>query len=163
VSNDATNSVDGNCVSCAVNLAAVSRRDFVAFATLSAVAATLTACGGGGGDGGSTGPINPGVGTITVRLADFAGLATTGKAVKVQNSPPIAMIRATSGLVAYSLSCTHTGTTVDINADSSLTCPNHGARFTAEGIWTGGQRATNLVRLPVTLDSGGSTATITLG
>jgi Rieske Fe-S protein len=152
------------CSGCAVNSAreTVSRRDFVSIATLSAIAATLTACGSGGGDD-VTGPVPPGVGEVTVRLSDFPGLAPMGGIAKVRNSPPIAMARTTTGLIAFSLSCTHQGTTVVIDTDGSIFCPNHGAEFTSQGIWKGGERTRNLVRLPVVVDAGGTNATVTLG
>ncbi len=151
------------CSGCAVGSArtAVSRRDFVSMATLSAVAVTLAACGGGGDD--VTGPVPPGVGEVTVRLADFPALAAMGGIAKVRNSPPVAMTRTASGFIAFSMSCTHQGTTVTINTDGSIFCSNHGAEFTSQGVWTGGQRTRNLVRLPVVVDSGGTNATITLG
>ena len=149
------------CAGCAVRGATVSRRDFVSAATMSAVAIALTACGGG--DDESSGPTSPGTGQINVTLSSFPVLATVGATVKVRNSPPVALARTSTGLVAFSLSCTHQGTTVNIGTDFSIVCPNHGARFTAAGVWTGGQPTSNLVRLPVTLDGAGTTATITLG
>lgn len=89
------------CSGCVVQSASakVSRRDFVSMATLSAVAVTLAACGGGGGDD-VTGPIPPGVGEVTVRVTDFPALATMGGIAKVRNSPPVAMTRTSTGLVA---------------------------------------------------------------
>ncbi len=152
------------CSGCAVQTAkeTVSRRDFVSIATLSAIAVTLSACGGGGGDP-VTGPIPPGVGEVTIRLADFPALAASGGFAKVRNSPPVAMTRTANGLIAYSMSCTHQGTTVVFNTNGTIFCPNHGAEFSKEGVRTGGQQTSNLVRLPVTVDSGGINATITLG
>lgn len=133
-------------------------------ATLSAVALTLSACGGAaGGDDDITGPIPPGVGEVTVRVSDFPTLAAVGGIAKVRNSPAVAMTRTSTGYVAFSMSCTHQGTTVVINDDGTIFCPNHGAEFTSAGVWTGGQSTRNLVRLPVALDSGGVNATITLG
>lgn len=152
------------CSGCAVSSAAatVSRRDFVSMATLSAVAVTLAACGSGEA-GGTTGPIPPGVGEVTVRVADFPTLAAMGGIAKVRNSPPVALTRTSSGLVAFSMSCTHQGTTVVIDTDGSIFCPNHGAEFTSQGVWRGGQKTSSLVRLPVVVDAAGTNATITLG
>jgi cytochrome b6-f complex iron-sulfur subunit len=141
----------------------VSRREFLSAATMSAVALTLAACGSGGGDDDVTGPVPPGVGEITVRVADFPALASVGGVARVRSSPPVALTRTATGLVAFSLSCTHQGTTVLINSNNTLQCPNHGAEFTSAGVWTGGQRTGNLVRLPVTADATGANATITLG
>ena len=39
-------------------------------------------------------------------------------------------------------------------------CPNHGARFDAQGRWTGGQRASDLVEYGVTLDALAGTLTV---
>ena len=151
------------CNTCAVSESSVTRREFVSMATLSAVAIALSACGGNAADDGSTGPVPPGTGTFTVRPADYPSLATMGAAVKVRNSPPVALAKTSGGLVAFSLSCPHQGTTVVIDSDFTMFCPNHGAMFTASGVWTGGQRTSSLVRLPVSLDAAGTTATITLG
>ena len=150
------------CASCAVRDSAVSRRDFVSMATLSAVAIALTACGASAGDD-ATGPGATGTGTFTVKPADYPALATVGGTVKVRNSPPVALAKTPGGLVAFSLSCPHQGTTVVIDNDFTMFCPNHGAMFNAAGGWIGGQRTSGLVRLPVALDTAGSVATITLG
>jgi Rieske Fe-S protein len=150
-----------SCAGCVVREQNVTRRDFVSMATMSAVALALTACGGDADDG-STGPIDPGTGTFTAKPADYPALATVGGTVKIRNSPPVALARTSGGLVAFSLSCPHQGTTVVIDSDFTIFCPNHGAQFTAAGVWTGGQRTSSLVRLPVAVDTAG-TATITLG
>ena len=151
------------CGTCAVRENALTRRDFVSLATMSAVSLALAACGAGAIGDDSTGPVSTGVGTFTVRPGDFPALATVGGTVKVRNAPPVALARTASGLVAFSLSCTHQGTTTVIDSDFTIFCPNHGAQFTAAGVWTGGQRTSSLIRLPVELDAGGTTATITLG
>ncbi len=149
------------CAGCAVRENAVTRRDFVSMATMSAVALALAACGGA--EDGGTGPVPPGTGTFAIKPADFPALATVGGTVKVRNSPPVAVSRTASGLVAFSLSCTHQGTTTVIDPDFTIFCPNHGAMFTSAGVWTGGQKTSSLVRLPLALDGAGTTATITLG
>ncbi len=151
---------DKACAGCAVRENSVTRRDFVSMATMSAVALALAACGEGKDDGG-TGPVS--TGTFTIKPADFAALATVGGTVKVRNSPPVAVSKTASGLVAFSLSCTHQGTTTVIDSDFTIFCSNHGAMFTSAGVWTGGQKTSNLVRLPIALDAAGTTATITLG
>jgi cytochrome b6-f complex iron-sulfur subunit len=151
-----------SCAGCAVRENAVSRRDFVSMATLSAVAVALTACGGSASDG-STGPGTGGTGTFTVNPGDYPALATVGGTVKVRNSPPVALAKTSGGLVAFSLSCPHQGTTVVIDPDFTMFCPNHGAMFSAAGVWKGGQKTSSLVRLPISLDAAGTTATVTLG
>lgn len=145
------------CAGCSIRGAAVSRRDFVSIATMSAVAVALTACGGGDGT------TAPATGDIAITLATYPELATVGSVAKVRNSPPVALARTASGLVAFSMACTHQGTPVVIDSDKTIFCPNHGATFTYAGVWTGGERTSSLVRLPVSVDAAGSMATITLG
>ena len=150
------------CGGCAVG-DALTRRDFLSMAAVSAAAIALAGCGGGSDTPtGTTG----GVGTVQITLADYPQLATVGATAKVRNSPPVAISRVaagSAGLVAFSLSCTHQSTLTNINTDFSITCPNHGAQFTSAGVWRGGQPTTNLVRLPITVDSGNAIATVTLG
>ena len=134
-------------------------------AATSAAAVALAGCGGTS-EGATTGPVPPGVGEINITLGDFPGLANVGATVKVRNSPPVAISRiaaGSAGLVAFSLSCTHQGTTTNINSDFTITCPNHGARYNSAGVWTGGQITRSLVRLPVRVDDANGVATVTLG
>jgi Rieske Fe-S protein len=160
--------VDQNdCTGCVLATATVSRRDFVSQATMAAIALALTACGGGGGDGPSSPaastPKPPVISTpLVVTLANFPALASVGGVERVSSQPPIAMARTSAGLVAYSLECTHAGTTVNINANRTLKCPNHGAEFAFDGTWTGGEQQTSsLFSLKVTVDAAGATASIT--
>jgi nitrite reductase/ring-hydroxylating ferredoxin subunit len=154
---------ESTCTGCRVRTTDVSRRDFVSQAALAAIAISLTACGGDD-DIPTTGPIPPVAGTLAVTLASFPDLSVVGGVARVSGSPPVAMARTNSGLVAYSLSCTHTGTTVTVNANRTLRCPNHGAEFAFDGTWTGGtQRTTSLIRLPTVLNAESTVATITLG
>ena len=155
------------CTGCQVNASAMSRRGFVSAATLSAVAVALTACGGGG-DGTTTlgptppplGPTPPVSGQVVVTLSQYPALGTLGAAARVSVNPAVALARTPDGLVAYSLECTHQGSIVNIGSDYSIVCPNHGARFTSAGVWTGGQQTTNLRRLTVAVNQAGTTATI---
>ena len=154
------------CDVCAIARAGVSRREFVSQATLAAVAAVLAGCGGGGGDG-ALGPVAapkpPVISTpMIITLANFPALATVGGVAKVSSQPPIALARTAAGLVGYSLECTHAGTTVELRADFTLKCPNHGAEFAFDGAWTGGeQRTSSLFAVTVTPDASGATVAIT--
>lgn len=56
---------------------------------------------------------------------------------------------------AFSLVCPHKGTVVDPTNDGFL-CPNHGARFTREGTWVGGQPTVDLSPIAVTVDPDGT-------
>ncbi len=153
-----------SCGGCAISAAAVSRRDFVSQATLTAVALALAGCGGGGvgTTGPSTGQQPPVLsGPLVITLGNFPELARVGGAARVSSQPPIALARTTTGIVGYSLVCPHQGTVVDINNNFTLRCPNHGAEFSFDGMFTGGaQQTSSLVRLTVTPDAAGATVTI---
>jgi Rieske Fe-S protein len=96
-----------------------------------------------------------------ITLANFPALATVGGAARVSSQPPIALARTATGLVGYSLECTHAGTTVDLLGNFTLKCPNHGAEFAFDGTWTGGtQQTSSLFRVTVTPDATGATASI---
>jgi Rieske Fe-S protein len=141
----------------------ITRRDFMSAAMLSAVAATLAACGGGelsaadkllapsGTPTTTPAPTPSGNGTPTVganqfgvTVASYPALATAGGVAVVRTSPPIALARTASGFAAFSLRCTHEGTTVRVQSGNTLRCPNHGALFSSTGAWTGGYRTSSL-------------------
>ncbi len=155
--------------------AEVTRRHFVSVATLSAIALTLSACGGGelsaeerltalGPPTPTPSPTTPpttpptmppanppvGLNQIGVTIASFPSLLAVGGVAKVNSSPPVALARTATGFVAYSLRCPHAGTTVNLTGGTWV-CPNHKAQFSGTGTWTGGEtRTTNLVARMVT-------------
>jgi Rieske Fe-S protein len=154
------------CDTCARAAHAMSRRDFVSHATLAAVAAALTGCGGGGETGTTQPPVvqrPPVLATpLIITLANFPALANVGGVARVSSQPPLALARTSAGLVGFSLECTHAGTTVDLRQNSTFKCPNHGAEFAFDGTWTGGeQQTTSLFRVTVTPDATGATVAIT--
>lgn len=140
----------------------MNRRNFLSAATMSAVAALLAACGDG-----QIGPAAPAVASqangasLTVRLADYAALASNGGIARINGSAqPIAVARINATTYrALSLVCPHQGATVNVQASGFL-CPAHGARFSTDGTWIGGQQTTSLVVLPSTLDATAGTLTI---
>lgn len=145
-----------------------SRRRFVTGALLASVGAFLAACGDGniGGVTGTTGgttPPPPSGGPLVVTLANFAALSTNGGIARVDGntSRPIAVTRVNAATyLAFSMICPHAGfKPIDI-VGSGFECPNHGARFGADGSWTGGQRTTDLRQYTVVLDAGAGTLTI---
>ena len=153
------------CNECAGTATAISRRDFVTRSTVISVAALLCGCGDGA-DGGAAAPSAPGqpvpIATpIVVTLENFPVLAKVGGVARVSSQPPVALARTADGLVGFSLSCSHLSTTVNINDNFTLRCPNHGAEFAFDGTWTGGQQQTSsLFRVTVTLSTDGKQATI---
>ena len=142
---------------------ALSRREFVGRSTLAAVAAVLAAACGGPIPGVDN-PLGPGSagGSLTIKLADYPALANVGGIAKVNNTggAPIAVVRqSASNFLAFSMSCPHAGTTINISG-SGFVCPNHGARFNASGQWTGGQSTSNLVSVTCTYDAAAGTLTL---
>jgi cytochrome b6-f complex iron-sulfur subunit len=135
----------------------VSRRTFVSAATMATVAAMLEACGASGATG-----LRSGGGPITVTLSNFSALAAVGGIARVDggSGSPTALVRTgTSTFVALTMVCTHEGTTIGISGSGFL-CPNHGARFTATGVWQGGQSTSNLGSYGTTFDATAGTVTI---
>ncbi len=154
------------CDACALLSASVTRRDFVSQATLAAVAVALGGCGSGSAGGTTSPPVvqrPPVISTpLIITLANFPALANVGGVARVSSQPPIALARTGSGLVGFSLECTHAGTIVDLRQNSTFKCPNHGAEFAFDGTFTGGeQQTTSLFRVTVTADASGTTVAIT--
>ena len=172
-------------------LAGISRRDFVSASMLTAIAATLSACGGGDLSAADrilaasptpstpttpttpatpttpTTPVaagNPTVGAnqVGVTIATYPALASVGGVAKVNANPPVALARTASGFIAYSLRCPHQGTTVNIVGTTSWHCPNHDALFSSTGAWTGGQSSTALVARTVTPNAAGTFVVVNL-
>ena len=142
-------------------LADVSRRDFVAATTLSAISALLCGCGGALE---FTAPVDPtAVGSTSFRLSDYPALSTVGGIARLNGtSVPVAAVRTSStAMAAFSLTCPHAGTQVEI-VGGGFRCPNHGATFAADGRWTGGQNTSNLTAIPVTFDVAGGSFTLAL-
>jgi Rieske Fe-S protein len=141
-----------------------SRRQFIAQSTLAAIAAVLTnACGDG--EIGVVGPPPPTVieDAFTVRIADFPTLSNVGGIARVDGntSSPLAVSRlGPTTFVALSMICPHAGyKPLDI-ISNGFHCPNHGARFAADGNWIGGQRTKDMQSYPTTYNSGAGTLTI---
>lgn len=151
----------GGCAHCGGE-ATTSRRAFLATSTASALTAMLlAACGGGAGTdstGVQTGPV-----TLTVHVSDYAALANVGGIARVDQGGgvPVAAVRTgASTFAAFSLICPHFGCTVGITG-ASFQCPCHGAQFSSAGVWTGGQRTSNLTSLATSFDATTGVLTIT--
>lgn len=142
----------------------LDRRAFLANSGLLAVGALLaSACGDGQIGGAVNGPPVAGNETVTIRTADYATLATVGGIARLTGTTrPIALVRSgASAYRAFSMICTHEGTTIEIvNGSRSFRCPNHGAEFASTGVRTGGQVTNNLIELPVTVDAATGAVTV---
>ena len=135
----------------------IGRRTFLAQGALLAAAAMLAACGVAAD---STGPtaVTPGT---TIRVSDYPALAQVGgiALITIQGGPFAVVRTGTSAFVTLSRVCPHQGTTVGVNGSGFL-CPNHGARFSATGAWTGGQPTGNLQSYATAYDATAGTLTI---
>lgn len=106
----------------------------------------------------------PAITAFSVRIADFPALASVGGIAVVDNGSrsgePIAVARTgTSTFFALSLVCPHRGTTVSV-VNNSFYCTGHGATFSANGTWTGGQPTSNLASYPIGYDQSAGTLQI---
>ena len=102
--------------------------------------------------------------TLVVTLSAFPALATVGGIARVDGGTgtPVALVRTSAtAFTALSMVCPHQGTTVQITS-GTFYCPNHGARFSATGSWTGGQSTSALTALSNVYDSAKGTVTITV-
>jgi Rieske Fe-S protein len=108
-------------------------------------------------------PVANGTGLV-VTIASVPALAAVGGIARVDGntSNPIALVcTAPSTYLALSMICPHQGATIDIQSGAFI-CPRHGARFAADGTWTGGQRTSSLRMLASTYDAAAGTVTITI-
>lgn len=151
-----------------------SRRRFVTASLLASVGAFLAACGDGniGGVTGSDGsnqpppPIGGGGGGsgLVVTLANFPSLGTDGGIARVDglSATPVAVTRVNATTyLAFSMVCPHAGYRPIGITSTGFECPNHGARFAANGNWVGGQRTTDLNQFAVSFNAGSGTLSIT--
>jgi nitrite reductase/ring-hydroxylating ferredoxin subunit len=135
----------------------IGRRQFISASVLAAAAAALAACSASGSSD-FTGPSSVG---LTLKISDYSTLASVGGVALISASgSPIAVVRTgASTFVALSRICPHQGSTVNLVSNGFL-CPNHGASFTLEGTWTGGQRTSNMRSYTTTYDSAAGTIAI---
>ena len=141
----------------------IDRRTFLSQSTIAAVTALLVeACGTGTWD-----PVSPPTtvvpsGGLSYRVSDYPALASIGGIATIVDPTgvPAALVRTGAAtFVLLSLVCPHQGTTVNVSG-SGFVCPNHGARFAADGTWTGGQATANLTSFPVTYNASAGTLAV---
>jgi Rieske Fe-S protein len=152
---------NGACGRCAGELAlhqvadGIGRRTFLAQSALLAAGALLASCVGEI----ATAPTS--ISTTTLRVADYAALAAVGGIAMVTISgSPVAVVRTgNTSFVALSRVCPHQGNIVNQDGNAFL-CPGHGARFSANGTWIGGQPTSSLRSYPTTYDAAAGTITV---
>lgn len=154
--------VDG-CAGCPC----LSRRAFVSRSALGVLGTVFAASCGDGQIGGPTGlgsSTLPGSG-LTVTIADHPALASVGGIARVDGNSalPVAVTRTgPTSFLAHSMICPHAGYKPIQIVLNGFECPNHRARFAAEGNWIGGQHTRDLTRYTVVFNAGAGTLTITL-
>ena len=133
----------------------IGRRTFLAQSALLAAAAALAACGVSD----ATAPDL--TGQASIKVTDYPALASVGgiAMVTIQGSPLAIVHTGTSTYVALSRVCPHQGSTVN-QSGSGFLCPNHGARFAADGTWVGGQPTSSLRSYATSYDATSGTLTI---
>ena len=135
-----------SCTGCSL----VDRRSFLSTASLLSVGALLAACGDGVFDGPSAVAEilrNP----ISVDLENYPALRQIGGRAVLTPTGSAPMIVETIGTQryrAFSLECPHKGTVLTYD-DVAFQCPNHGARFSRDGNWIGGQETSDLLPIAV--------------
>jgi Rieske Fe-S protein len=142
--------ISATCANCAIG-----RRDFVIRSAMVAAAAALAACG-------ATDSTSPGLsGTAEINVNDYTALSSVGGiAVLTLQGEPIAVVRTdNTSFLALSRVCPHQGGTIG-RSGSGFRCPEHGATFSSTGIWTGGQRTTNMHSYATSYDSATGLLTI---
>jgi cytochrome b6-f complex iron-sulfur subunit len=125
------------CVNCE---GGVTRRSFLTASVLTAVMAALDGCAMSptAADARWTGAYG---GPITVNLANYTALGSTGGVARVDNGKgaPTALYRSgTTSFVAVALVCTHAGYYPVEVTSSGFYCPLHGSSFSKSGAVTGG-------------------------
>jgi Rieske Fe-S protein len=106
----------------------LSRRDFLARSAIAAAAVVVAeACGDG-----QIGPTSVSLGSgITINLADFPQLATTGVLVDVGHERAVRRTGSAT-FEAHSRVCTHEGCDTAVT-NNRFECPCHGSIFAADG------------------------------
>ena len=101
------------------------------------------------------------ISSTTLRVADYPALASVGGIALVTISGgPFAVVRTSStSFVTLSRVCPHQGNIVSPSGSGFL-CPGHGARFSADGTWIGGQPTSSLRSYATSYDAAAGTITV---
>ena len=156
MTNDFEHSCGQSCGAVSPTSSEIGRRTFLAQTAMLAAAAALAACGAG------SDPTAPSLsGPTTIKVSDYPALATVGgiALVTVQSSPFAIVRTGTTTFVALSRICPHQGSTVN-QSGSGFLCPNHGAQFSANGTWVGGERTSSMRSYATTYDTSAGTLVI---
>jgi Rieske Fe-S protein len=132
----------------------VSRREFLGRASAGlALGVIVTGCGDGDVSGVALRrpASEPPAETVTIVVADFPGLATTGSLVKVSDFFA-AKRTGVDTFDAFSMVCTHEGCLTQIRNGERFECPCHFSRFAADGSVINGPAELPLFNLATSYD-----------
>lgn len=137
--------------------AGIDRRQFLLRGALAAAAVALAACAGVAD---TTGTNVSSSGTI--KVSDYPELANVGGValVTIQGAPLAVVRTSTTNFLALSRICPHQGQTIQ-EVSNGFYCPGHGATFSINGTWEGGQPTSNMRSYATTYDA--ATGTLTIG
>lgn len=139
----------------------LNRREFLAKSAIAAAAlAVIEGCGDG-----QIGPTAAKLvgGSITIKVADFPGLATVGTIVDIGGQRALVRTSATT-FRGLSMICTHEGCITEVT-NNQFACPCHGSIFRNDGSVLRGPSVANngitpLPDLKVTFDQAAGTVTV---
>ena len=153
----ATDTVRDGILALGAEAARLDRRGFLTQSMLAGAVLALAACG----TSSFLAPDAPTSVGSSIKVADYGALADVGGiALVTVSGASLAIVRTSSTtFLALSRVCPHEGTIIS-TYQSGFRCPRHGATFTANGTWVGGQRASNLRQYATTYDEATGTLTI---
>lgn len=130
---------------------ALSRRAFLRDATLAAGAALVALGAAPGALAALVREATPAAAAGSERLYDLP--VEDGASIDAANE--VILLRWQGRAHAFSLKCTHRGARLRWRADQGdVFCPRHKARFTAQGIHSGGRRTRDLDRYAIRREAG---------
>ncbi|MEO8562514.1 MAG: Rieske 2Fe-2S domain-containing protein [bacterium] len=111
----------------------LTRREFLTKSTLAVAGAAVVVAGCGDGQIGAIAapPLSQ---PLTLKVSTVPALATVGQLVLHPSNGGVAVKRTgASTFLALSTTCTHEGTVINLLGSNSFECPNHHARYDADG------------------------------
>jgi len=132
----------------------IGRREFLRCGACTAAAFAALGCG-------LSVPTAPDAVSGSIKVSDYAGLtAVGGFALVTVGGSPLAVVRTgAAAFTALSRICPHQGATISPSGNG-FTCPRHGAEFSLDGAWVGGQRTSSLHSYATRYDPATDTLTI---
>lgn len=137
--------------------ARLDRRGFLTQSMLAGAILALAACG----TSSFLSPDAPASIGASIKVADYSALSAVGGiALVTVSGAALAIVRTSSTtFLALSRVCPHEGSIIS-TYQTGFRCPRHGATFSPNGTWIGGQPTTGLHQYATTYDGASGTLTI---